>query len=139
MGTILIFGYNYIKKRLSKIYSLIPNFDCKHCHKCCTPIIWFEPENILIKRFIEQNFGDKNYQNDFNNLQCCFLKNDRCSIYPVRPIVCRLQGNILDLPCNKNKNTYLTQEQVDNIKFEFNSLLKDMKSNDIFYSNRKLT
>ncbi len=70
---------------------------------------------------------------------CPFLKNDRCIIYKARPIVCRLQGNIPDLPCIFNKNGYMSEESIKNIKKDFYELNKKIKGADIFYSTRKMT
>jgi hypothetical protein len=45
-----------IKERLNKIYAKIPdNFSCLHCHCCCGPIVWFKPEEIMIREYLEQN------------------------------------------------------------------------------------
>jgi len=130
--------YEYIKNRVEEIYSLIPNYNCKHCHKCCLPIIWFEPENVLIKEYLKNNNLDWSYKN-FNNKKCSFLKENGCSIYPVRPIVCRLQGVISDLTCKNNmENNYLSDFQLKKIKEKFNKLLEETDSKNIFYSNRKV-
>ena len=72
-------------------------------------------------------------------MKCPFLKNDRCSIYQVRPIVCRLQGNIPDLPCRFNKNGYMSDETIKKIKKDFYELNKKFQGNSMFYSTRKMT
>ena len=138
-----MFEIEKIKKNLEKIYQKIPEFDCKHCHECCGPIIWFNTEEILIKDYIERN-GIENVKwttEEFNknNMKCPFLKNDRCIIYSVRPIVCRLQGNIPQLPCRFNKNSFMSVETLKKIKKDFYELNEKYKGVDIFYSTRKLT
>jgi len=138
-----MFEIEKIKKNLEKIYKKIPEFDCKHCHECCGPIIWFNTEEILIKDYIERN-GIENVKwttEEFNknNMKCPFLKNDRCIIYSVRPIVCRLQGNIPQLPCRFNKNSFMSEETLKKIKKDFYELNEKYKGVDIFYSTRKLT
>ena len=40
---------------LEKIYTSIQNFSCRHCHQCCGPTIWFEPEELLIRDYLEKN------------------------------------------------------------------------------------
>jgi Fe-S-cluster containining protein len=71
-------------------------------------------------------------------MRCPYLKNDRCLIYPVRPIVCRLQGNVKDLPCLKLKtDKFLSKKIVDEIKTEFNQLISQMNAKDAFYSTKK--
>jgi len=68
-----------------------------------------------------------------NNMQCPYLKNNRCSIYPVRPIVCRLQANIIELPCKYKISEYMSNEQLLEIKEEFNQLLRDLDVLGQFY------
>jgi Fe-S-cluster containining protein len=126
-----------IRQKLEEIYSLIPEYSCNHCHKCCSPIVWFEPEEIIIKDYLKKNNLDKNsFLNKTN--KCSFLKNDRCAIYPVRPIVCRLQAVTSDLPCHfKKTNNYLSEKEIKNIKDKFNKILDETKSKTVFYTNRK--
>lgn len=134
---------NEIKERLNKIYAKIPdNFPCLHCHSCCGPIVWFKPEEIIIREYLEQNNLDYIVWSidEFksNKMRCPYLKNDRCLIYPVRPIVCRLQGNVEDLPCLKLKtDKFLSKKIVDEIKTEFNQLVSQMNAKDAFYSTKK--
>lgn len=73
-----------------------------------------------------------------HDMLCPYLQNDRCSIYPVRPIVCRLQGNIADLPCFFPQKQILSTQRSEQIKKDFNQLLKDMNSIGIFYGTRKI-
>jgi Fe-S-cluster containining protein len=131
-----------IIERLKNIYSKIPDFNCQHCHECEGPIIWFKPEEINIREYLDKNkleyiiWSTEEFQK--NNMKCPYLKNDRCSIYPVRPIVCRLQGNIPELPCKfNNKKNLITDEKYHEIKNEFNNLLKDIDGFNICYSTRR--
>ena len=128
---------------LEKIYSLINNFSCKHCHKCCGPIIWFEPEEIMIREYMEKNNIKRILwtQDEFkqNQMRCPYLIDDKCIIYPVRPIVCRLQGNIAELKCNlSNTNNLMTQKELKDIKDEFLKLIYQTNGMNIFYSTLKL-
>lgn len=130
-----------IKKRLEKIYSQIPSFDCKHCHQCEGPIIWFEPEEIMIREFLKNN--NMKYtkwtkeQFEKNKNKCPYLKKDRCSIYEVRPIVCRLQGVIPDLPCKYNNKILMSGEEVKKVKKEMEDLLREMDAVGVIYSTKK--
>jgi Fe-S-cluster containining protein len=138
-----MYDIELINKNLENIYNRIPDFKCNHCHKCCGPIIWFKIEEILIKDYIERD-GIENVKwtaEEFNknNMKCPFLKNERCIIYSVRPIVCRLQGNIPQLPCRFNKNSFMSEESLKKIKKDFYELNEKYKGVDIFYSTRKLT
>ena len=128
---------------LEKIYASIQNFSCLHCHQCCGPIIWFEPEDLLIRNFLEKNkikriiWTRKEFEK--NEMKCPYLINDKCIIYPVRPIVCRLQGNISELKCKSSINDKLMSEKkLNNIKEKINKLIKQTNSINIFYSTQKL-
>jgi len=138
-----MFDIKVIKNKMENIYNQIPEFDCKHCHKCCGPIIWFKTEDILIKDYMKKhNIENVKWTTDEfqkNEMKCPFLKNDRCEIYQVRPIVCRLQGNIPDLPCIFNKNGYLSEESIKKIKKDISDINKEFQGENIFYSTRKMT
>jgi len=133
-----------IMNRLEHIYAKIPNgFPCRHCHECCDPIIWFKPEEILIRDYMEKHnieyvvWSIEEFKK--NNMRCPYLKNDRCSIYPVRPIVCRLQGNICELPCKYNKIRLMSKKQFNKVKKEFDILVRDVNGTRGFYGTRKLS
>lgn len=48
---------------------------------------------------------------DKNQDKCPYLINDRCIIYLVRPIVCRLQGNISELRCKSSDDNKLISKK----------------------------
>jgi hypothetical protein len=133
---------NKIIDDLLEIYSMIPDIKCQHCNKCCNHIIWFEPENILINKFLKNNFLKSysiNYDSIDNQNKCPFLEKNRCSIYPVRPIVCRLQGNVKDLSCYLNMNhKFMNIKKLNNIRNRFIHLLLITNGLDFFYSSRKI-
>lgn len=118
---------------------MIPNFECKHCHKCCGPIVWFKPEEILINDYLQKQkikrFLWTKEEFEQNKMRCPYLINDRCIIYPVRPIVCRLQGNISELKCKSSNNVMLMSEkEKDNVRKEFIKLIRQTDGTNIFYS-----
>lgn len=129
-----------IKKRLEKIYAQIPDFECRHCHECSGPIVWFKPEEIIIRDYLKEHNIEyvKWSREEFakHKMQCPYLKNDRCSIYPVRPIVCRLQGNVPDLPC-KHNSKLMSKEQIDKVKRELDALVRELGSSGVIYGTRK--
>ena len=131
-----------IKEHLEKIYSMIPDFDCKHCHKCCNNIIWFEPENIQIRDFMKHNCLNLTHLKNlefYKKNKCPFLSNLGCIIYPVRPIVCRLQGNIKELQCDLNKNNkFINLKKFNKIRKDFIILLDKTNGLDHFYSSRNI-
>jgi len=112
-----------IINRLNKIYDLIPSFDCKHCQKCSAPIMWFKPEEININRFLKKHdlkymmWTDEEFKD--HQMKCPYLRNNRCTIYSVRPIVCRLQGTIDELQCPYNPTVLLTH-------FQYKKIMKEL-------------
>ncbi len=141
---------------------------CAHCGKCCTskgiqinvtigdiwriashldiPIARLFPENIALNPFKDP--GTKEIEMDLGlNIPCRFRKENRCSIYPVRPLNCRLfpywviaSVDEKDLPtvlkghkCSyeiKNKEKYKAySKQLGNILLEEDNLfsIKDEK------------
>ncbi len=129
-------------KQLLEIYANIPDITCSHCHSCCGPILWFEPEEMLIREYLEEHhmLYIRWTQEEFerHQMRCPYLHKDRCRIYPVRPIVCRLQGNLADLKCKQHSIEHMTSDNVDKIKKLFFSLLCEMDSLDKFYGTRSL-
>ena len=92
-----------IQARLDEIYSLIPDFDCKGCGRCCGPINWRVPEGMVIKKYMQEHgiehvvWSPEDYEK--HDLDCPYLRENKCVIYPVRPLVCRLQGHVKKLRC----------------------------------------
>lgn len=128
---------------LEKIYQSIPDFKCTHCHQCCGPIVWFEPEEILIKRFLRKNKIERIIWslNEFekNKMKCPYLIDDRCIIYTVRPLVCRLQGNISELKCNLSKtNKKISNTSLNKLRNKYINLIKQANGMYNFYSTLKL-
>ncbi|MDG6218225.1 MAG: YkgJ family cysteine cluster protein [Candidatus Thermoplasmatota archaeon] len=130
-----------VVRRLNKIYEQIPSFECKHCHKCSNPILWFKPEEINIRKYLKKNhltyltFSDEEFKE--NQMRCPYLQKNRCSIYPVRPIVCRLQGTIKELHCPNNKTPLLTETQYKKIIDELNNLNRSINGMGGYYGTRK--
>ena len=133
-----------IIKSLEKIYSEIPDFKCQHCHKCCGPIIWFEPEEILIRDYLQRNNLKRIIwtTNEFkkNNMICPYLSNGRCKIYPVRPIVCRLQGNINELKCKSSNNVnLLSKTKLNSIRRKYYKLIEETDGLNYIYTTHLIT
>ena len=83
----------YAKITLKLVHSL---FVCQHCNQCCTkcevrvddievPIIanYLNVRTRKIKHLLDN-------ENNFKHSPCLFLKENRCSIYPVRPLTCMI-------------------------------------------------
>jgi Fe-S-cluster containining protein len=128
-------------RRLNKIYAQIPSFECEHCQECSNPIMWFKPEEINIRTYLKKNhlaylsLSDEDFKK--NQMKCPYLQKNRCSIYPVRPIVCRLQGTILELHCPNNKNPLLAEKQYKKIIKELNDLNLDIGGMGDYFGTRK--
>jgi Fe-S-cluster containining protein len=98
--------------KLKEIYDQIPQVSCKGlCHGACGPVpaTRLEREEIhkLTGRRVKTEpelFQDKR-DNDVKILKtnedglCIYLKNERCSVYEARPIICRLYGVADGLRC----------------------------------------
>lgn len=130
-----------IISRLNKIYDHIPSFECKHCQQCSNPIMWFKAEQININDYLQKHhlcfltLSEEEFQQ--NQMKCPYLQNNRCAIYQVRPIVCRLQGVIPELTCPFNEKVLLSKEQYHRIVSEFNLLNRDICGIEEYFGTRK--
>lgn len=72
-------------------------FKCKKCGKCCANVkelIIINKDLKRIKNFLNRDdfyykIKGRNYIKLKGKKGCIFLKENKCSIYPVRPLVCR--------------------------------------------------
>lgn len=130
-----------VLKRLKTIYNQIPSFECKHCQLCSNPIFWLKPEEINIQEYLKNHhlsyitLSEEEFR--LNDLKCPYLQNNRCCIYPVRPIVCRLQGLIPELTCPNNKTVLLSKGKYNKIISELNELNRDIDGIGEYYGTRK--
>lgn len=98
---------------LTAILARIPNIECQgKCHKSCGSIIVSREEQDMIREWCRNN-GVKYHPlpqklTALHSRQmlagectsCKYLTQDkRCSIHPVRPIICRLFGVVDAMPC----------------------------------------
>ena len=85
---------------------------CEGCGRCCGPVPFPEDQWEELSEFIVTPpvLLDRGTFRGMvvpmtHELKCCFLTADkRCTIYPQRPEVCQLQGNIPELPCPKKES-----------------------------------
>jgi len=92
--------------KLAEIYAQIPASTCPpNCGEYCG-ILW--PSMAEIRNIQAWCDGKHIEFKDFNmfvGLECPYLDNEkRCTIYPVRPFLCRIAGVSSDLPCPLGKN-----------------------------------
>ena len=99
-------------EKMQQIYAMIPKIDCqKKCAESCGPVDCSQEELRIIHKFAKDHkipfytFQKITVKKAFKDLMddkckmCPYLKNDQCSIYDVRPIICRLWGVVEDMPC----------------------------------------
>jgi len=118
--TILLDTYETSDQLVAEQISRTKNIVCRSgCSSCClNPTIpfteielrgvsWYasekvvEPERTVLKTRLE------NYQ---LTTECPFLIENKCSIYPVRPIICR-QFLVRNSPCDSGEDVVLTRPQ----------------------------
>lgn len=98
------------ESKLEKIYSQLPHIICKKkCHTSCGPILMSEVERERIKQKIGRDpflqsfdeFLHRLMQKDRDCMTCPLLKKDTnlCTIYDIRPLICRLFGLVKKLRC----------------------------------------
>lgn len=84
------------------------NFNCTNCGICCSIVPITEHEFQKIKRFVknkmtlQQIYRLKNQER--TPLQCIFFDNEKriCSVYPVRPDICKMYGFYKGMECHEN-------------------------------------
>ena len=77
-----------------RIYQKLPELECKGlCHESCGPIIIGDEE----ERRIAEKYGSAPTWD--SSLTCSKLIDRRCSIYPDRPLLCRMWGAVEGMPC----------------------------------------
>lgn len=83
--------------QLAAAYRCVPAMNCKGlCFEACGPI-YMSPEE---KRRIEAHLGHPIGKVDPHTLTCPLLTADkRCSIYELRPMICRIYGVQESLRC----------------------------------------
>ncbi len=126
--------------RLETLYAKVPSFTCKdHCSECCGPIQWSDVEDTNIRSYLKEHgmeYKSKRFSShdifkailsgDYSGVTCPYVENDRCMIYPVRPLICRLQGLAEKLPCPHIKpEKVLTKDEINSL---FAELIKSRKS-----------
>lgn len=87
--------------KLEEVYRQIPKSKCpERCGVCCTIVFPSLAEIRNIKAWLKKHdreFNDFNMEIDKN---CPYLSPEKeCSIYPVRPFLCRIMGTSVAIPC----------------------------------------
>jgi len=85
---------------IDDIYNLIPDFVCTQgCHECCQNFgvpSRTKVEDKRIKTFLRKNAMKPG---EAQGNTCPYLNESGCTIYPVRPLICRLYGTSPNYRC----------------------------------------
>jgi len=89
-----------LERALQKIYKKVPNCACKGlCTQACGPVMFSETEMNKVKDLAPHGWHDwaagtyMPIRPEPDDLTCPFLKEDKCSIYENRPLICRVYGS----------------------------------------------
>lgn len=111
-------GERHIIRRIRKV---IPTMKCKNgCHDCCGPVMFSEWEWGRVSQLKVSMAG------------CPYLKDDGCSIYDERPVICRLFGSTVEVsrmmcPYGYKPSRPLTETEMSNIMREYLALFSGVK------------
>ncbi len=84
------------KSLFNRAIRKFPYFECKQlCQEACGVVCWTEAEEMVIADWLEAQ-GRKGRVGDLKTCVCPYLEAGACSIYEVRPIICRLFGLVKD-------------------------------------------
>lgn len=115
-------------KALLDIWAKIPKMvDCKgECVMSCGPV----PASTIERGLMEERAGHQLGTDE--NLMCNMLReNGLCSVYSVRPMICRLWGTTPKLPCplGCKPERWLTDKEAYDLYKELEALDDDPNSN----------
>ena len=82
-----------VAQRLDELYAELPSLGCKgHCWKCCGRVLMAPGERERVSREGGVDIPTVAEMRREHRELCVALKDHRCSVYEVRPLVCRLWG-----------------------------------------------
>lgn len=94
--------------RLEALYAELPTIECAgRCTESCGPIAMTQLEwermraaqPLRRKPSLMALLSANTYKGTRDALTCPMLQNGRCTVYEVRPAVCRLWGLVEGMPC----------------------------------------
>ncbi len=87
---------------LKDLYALIPPFDCHAgCTDCCRTIGVPSMTREEARRLREYLRAQGREPGVPKGGRCCYVSESGCTVYPVRPLICRLYGASADYLCPK--------------------------------------
>ena len=103
--------------------------NCTNCGECCGPVPLTGEDVARIKSYIRSHEQPKQaMQQPHGPLECIFRDNEKksCSIYPVRPMICKLFGVTAGMSCPNGNSA-----EIDGHPFILNKEYYGLQ-NDIF-------
>jgi Fe-S-cluster containining protein len=120
--------------KLEILYEELPKMECKGlCHESCGPIELTNEERKLIINYLRdtgiktkefkhfstpiviEHIKERHVNDSDGCLTCPYLKKNKCEIYPVRPMICRLWGmvdsNMMRCPHGCIPSKWLTRKE----------------------------
>ena len=99
---------------LASLYDSIPDTSstCEKCSDCCGVVPFVETEASNAEAWT----GKRPH---LNGISCGYLSDHKCTIYEIRPFMCRLMGAADIIQCEKKRkngcNPPLTREQASHL------------------------
>ena len=86
----------------------IPPMRCDDgCGDCCGIVPCSESEYQSVLRYAKR----KGLVPVVQDLTCPWFQNGKCSVYPARPLLCRLFGHIIGMPCPKGYGSPIDERE----------------------------
>lgn len=108
-------------KAVRDIWAKVPKIECKGlCSNSCGPI----PCSSVERKLVESRAGKKL---GTERLTCTMLKGGRCTVYSVRPLICRVWGLTPKLKCPHGclPERYMTDAETMNLFKEIEAICGD--------------
>ena len=106
-----------IREIFERNCSKIPEFYCKEgCGECCGVHYWSTMEWKIITAFLKEHGRKQQYAREILDM-CPYLdERKRCTIYEVRPAICRLYGVVQAMQCPYRKaQQYLSDDEATSV------------------------
>lgn len=112
-------------------YLTLPVMQCDPgCPDCCGPVFCRPEEFDAVKRYAAENGIAPVRQ----GLQCPMFQNGGCTVYRVRPFICRLFGHTPALRCSKGYNKNVTPERESAVKKQYKPELATVMLHELCFS-----
>lgn len=85
----------FARRELDRLYAELPALDCQgKCAESCGPVFMSRVEwQRIIEAKVYEPVGT------LSDLTCPLLDGGRCTVYEIRPTICRLWGMVDAMPC----------------------------------------